>query len=165
MLRGAPPQKCSRFVLQTQAKLDSMFNPYWGSLFRSGTKHSYFSLQVERFAGAAASNSSQNSHSQRLVLQTCTAAASTCFATTPSPTSSSPLRSDEEGASSPSPVSSPAAALLAAMQQQQGVPDSEMEALRYARILLLSTYIYIIVFLNLLFSHNRLSIVSLASHT
>lgn len=37
-------------MLQTHAKLESLYNPYWGSLFRSGTKHSYFSQQVERFA-------------------------------------------------------------------------------------------------------------------
>ncbi len=34
----------------TYAKIDAMYNPYWGQLFRSGTKHSYFSLMVERFA-------------------------------------------------------------------------------------------------------------------
>merc|ERR1711991_1311727 len=37
-------------IAATQKKLDNLFNAYWGSLFRSGTKHSLFSLQVRRFA-------------------------------------------------------------------------------------------------------------------
>jgi hypothetical protein len=57
-----------RAIRATQHQLDDLFNVYWGSLFRTGTKvkcrvpvsyhadcylgtkHSYFSLQVERFA-------------------------------------------------------------------------------------------------------------------
>lgn len=34
----------------TRSKLDAVFNPYWGSLFRSGNEQSLFSLQVRRFA-------------------------------------------------------------------------------------------------------------------
>lgn len=46
----APSGDIHKAIKTTQAKLDAMHNAYWGSLFRSGTKHSYFSLQVERFA-------------------------------------------------------------------------------------------------------------------
>ncbi len=40
----------------TYAKIDAVYNPFWGQLFRSGTKHSYFSQMVERFADLYSSN-------------------------------------------------------------------------------------------------------------
>lgn len=48
----APPdiKNLNKEIRRTQEKLDKLFNEYWGSLFRSGTKHSLFSLQVRRFA-------------------------------------------------------------------------------------------------------------------
>ena len=47
-----PPniKELSREIKKTQAKLDKLFNPFWGSLFRCGAKNSYFTLQVRRFA-------------------------------------------------------------------------------------------------------------------
>ena len=43
-------------IAASHEMLDKQFNAYWGSLFRSGTKHSLFSLQVRRFADLYASH-------------------------------------------------------------------------------------------------------------
>ncbi len=34
----------------THKKIDALFNVYWGSMFRSGTKHSHFSIVMLRYA-------------------------------------------------------------------------------------------------------------------
>ena len=39
-----------KHIKTTIKQLDDAYNPYFGSLFRSGNKHSQFSMQVMRYA-------------------------------------------------------------------------------------------------------------------
>jgi hypothetical protein len=39
-----------KHIKQTIQQLDDAYNPHFGSLFRSGSKHSQFSMQVMRYA-------------------------------------------------------------------------------------------------------------------
>mmetsp|Transcript_48751 Transcript_48751/g.81138 ORF Transcript_48751/g.81138 Transcript_48751/m.81138 type:complete len:118 (-) Transcript_48751:383-736(-) len=43
-------------IKQTQECLDNAFNPYFGGLFRSGSKQTFFSMQVLRYADIYASD-------------------------------------------------------------------------------------------------------------
>eukprot|EP00049_Salpingoeca_infusionum_P010671 m.184511 g.184511 ORF g.184511 m.184511 type:complete len:141 (-) comp14714_c0_seq1:312-734(-) len=43
-------------IAKTSERLDSRFNKYWGSLFRSGSHHSFFGSQTMRYADLYASS-------------------------------------------------------------------------------------------------------------